>query len=48
MEFGVNFIISGVIYVLLREIGFNFLEDIQLGFISAMTIIVFLLKTLLI
>lgn len=46
-EFGVSFVLSGIFYVLLRSIGLDFLEEIQIGFVSAMTIIIFALKLLL-
>lgn len=46
-EFGVSFVLSGIFYVLLRSIGLDFLEEIQIGFVSAMTVIIFALKLLL-
>lgn len=48
MDIGVSFILSGVFYMLLRSAGLDFLEDIQFGFLSAMTLTIFVLKHLLI
>ena len=43
---GPSFVISGIFWVMLKDIGLEFLEDIKVagGFVSLMTILVFLLK----
>jgi hypothetical protein len=44
-ELGISFIISGVFYGILVSLGLDFLEDIEVvGFVSAMTVAVFLFK----
>lgn len=44
-ELGISFIISGVFYGILVGLGLDFLEDIEVvGFVSAMTVAVFLFK----
>ncbi len=43
---GPSFVISGIFWVILKDIGLGFLEDIKIagGFVSLMTLLVFLLK----
>lgn len=46
---GTSFVISGFFYAMLVELGLDFLEDIEvIGFISLMTVAVFLTKNILI
>lgn len=47
IELGTSFVISGFFYAMLAGVGLDFLEDIELiGFISLMTIAVFLTKNI--
>ena len=47
-EFGISFVLSGIFYAFLLAAGLDFLEEIQIGFASVMTITVFVIKHLLI
>jgi hypothetical protein len=47
-DMGVSFVLSGVFYGLLRSAGLGFLEEIQVKFVSLMTVAIFVLKHLLI
>ena len=47
IELGTSFVISGILYLMLVELGLDFLEDIEvIGFVSVMTIAVFLTKNI--
>lgn len=49
IELGTSFVISGFFYAILVELGLDFLEDIEvIGFISLMTVAVFLTKNIMI
>lgn len=49
IELGTSFVISGFFYIMLVELGLDFLEDIEvIGFVSVMTVAVFLAKNIMI
>lgn len=48
VDVGISFVVSGVFYIFLVGMGLDFLEDINISFISLMTVAVFISKNLLI
>lgn len=46
-DIGISFVLSGIVYMLLSAAGVEFLEEIQIGFVSAMTVAVFVIKQIL-
>jgi hypothetical protein len=48
VDLGISFVISGIFYSMFMNMGLEFLKDIQFKFISAMSIVVFITKSMLI